>query len=258
VIRGIIFDLDGTVYRGDDAVPGAAGFVRRLPAWGVRPLFLTNRANRPREEVGRQLRGLGIPCDDADVMTTAEATAAYLRREGVRAVYCVGERGIRLALAAEGIALVEERPDCVVVSLDREFTYAKMQAASRLILAGARCVATNPDRRLSLPEGVVPGAGAILAAITTTTSVEPLIIGKPNRVIMDHALERMGLPAAEVVALGDNLETDIPAGHRAGMRTVLMLTGVSTRDEARTAAIQPTWIAEDFADLTRWVEARIG
>ena len=252
-IRGVIFDLDGTVYRGDEEVPGAARFVRWLDAHGIRRLFVTNRANRPPEEVAFQLAGIGIPCETADVLTSAQAAALYLKRRGVRRVYCIGEQGMRLALNEAGIALTERRPEHVVVSFDRSFDYDKLRTACRLILSGSGFIATNADRQLRTHEGLLPGTGTLVAAICAGTGVDPLVIGKPCRLIIDLALERLSLPASEVIAVGDNLETDIPAGVAAGVRTAFILTGVSTREQLRGAAARPTWVVQDFKELARLV-----
>jgi 4-nitrophenyl phosphatase len=246
MVKGVILDLDGTVYLGQAEVPGAARFLALLRRNGVRFLFVTNRANRTPEEIRTHLDGLGIACDAADVLTSAEATAAFL---APGSVYVIGEEGLRTALAAHGHRPTEQSPDYVVVSYDRGFNFDKLTTATRLILNGARYVATNPDRGLRTTEGVTPGTGSIVAAVSAATGREPLVIGKPQRLIMDMAVKRLGLPPAEVIAIGDNLETDVPAGARAGLRTVLILTGISTRAELATADSEPTWTVESYGEL---------
>jgi 4-nitrophenyl phosphatase len=255
MIRGVILDLDGTVYVGERAVPGAAAFVARARRWGLHCLFVTNRASRTPATVARQLRLLGIPCRASDVFTSADATANHIRRGSV---FMVGERGLRVALRKAGIVLTDKRPDWVVVSLDRAFTYRKLATATRCIGAGSRFIATNADRGLPTEAGLVPGTGAHVAAMSAATGRAPLVIGKPQPAIMRMALRHMGLRARDVISVGDNVETDVPAGIRAGMRTALLLTGVSDRRAARRSPIEPTWIFNNYGDLARLVERELG
>lgn len=247
-IKGVFLDLDGTVYHGTAAVPGAADFVNRLKAENVVCLYVTNRANRSNETVCNQLRGMGIDCEPEDFLTTAQATAQHLKPGSV---YYIGEPPLGDALMAKGHTISDEKADYVVVGYDPTLTYAKLEKATHLIRAGAQFVATNPDPVITTERGISPGNGSILAALITATGQEPIVIGKPKRLIVDIGLEIAGLPPEEVVMVGDNIDTDIPAGISAGTKTALILTGVSTREDLETSGIQPTWVAEDFEDLTR-------
>ena len=251
-IRGFIIDLDGTVYLGHKPVPGAARFVERMRAAGCRCLFVTNRSNRLPETVCAQLREHGIACEVDDILTSSQATAVYLEKGA--SVYCIGEAGLSAALREAGHRFDDEQPDYVVVGFDRGFTYDKLARACSLIRAGARYVATNPDRGLKADGGVTPGTGSLVAAVTAAAGVEPVMIGKPERLIVDMALQRMGLPAEAVVMIGDNVETDIPAGARAGVRTALMLTGISSRADLAETGVEPTWILETYDELTACLE----
>jgi HAD superfamily hydrolase (TIGR01457 family) len=246
MIRGVILDLDGTVYRGADEVPGAAECVARHRARGGRCLFVTNRANRTPEAVAAHLRGYGIDCGREDVLTSAQATALFLKHG---TYYPIGEDGLVRALEEQGLTRDDRAPDYVVVSFDRGFTYDKLCTACGLIAAGARFIATNPDRALRTETGMSPGTGAIVAAVEAGSGARPLIIGKPERRIMDLALERMGLRREEAVCVGDNLDTDIRAGHHAGIRSVLILTGVTRREDIARATHAPTWVVESYAEL---------
>ncbi len=250
MIEGIVFDLDGTLYRGDEPVPGAADFVAAAREKGVRCLFVTNRSSRAPEEVADQLNGLSIPCEPGDVLTSAQAAAEWL---GGKSVFMIGGDGLKTALLERGVRLTELAPDAVVVGYDEELTYEKLARACLLIAAGARFIGTNPDRAIRTERGLLPGAGSILAALETATRVKPTIVGKPEPRIMTQALARFGLPADRALAVGDNLDTDIPAGARAGMRTALVLTGVSTRADLAAAAVRPDIVAEDYAELARLV-----
>ena len=245
-IQGVIFDLDGTVYRGFEEVPGAAALIRDLLAAGVAVRYATNRANRPATVVCDQLRGMGLACTPRDVITSADATAAHLQPGRA---YVIGEAGIRQALEQRGFVIADEAVDYVIVSYDRTFDFQKLSTALRLIDRGARFVATNTDRALRLEGGLTPGSGSLVAAVEAACGIRPTVIGKPERLLFDWVLKDMNLPAASVIAIGDNLDTDIPAGHAAGMRTVFLLAGVSTRDDLAHAAVAPTWVAESYDDV---------
>ena len=252
MIRGVLLDLDGTVYRGNHAVPGAARFIELLRRRRVPYLYVTNRASRTLERIRSQLVGYGLPCETSEILTTAEATADWL---GEGSVYMIGEEGLEQALTSRGFMLTNDhpeasqQPDYVVVGLDEHLTYAKLARATRHILAGARFVGTNPDVAVNVDAGVTPGAGATLAALTAATSVEPTVIGKPEPIMIEIALERLELPNDEVVMVGDNLETDIRGGAAAGLPTALILTGISTERDLQDSDVEPTWVAKDYEEL---------
>jgi HAD superfamily hydrolase (TIGR01457 family) len=246
MIQGIIFDLDGTIYRGSQAVPGAADFVSRVAEQGIKVLFVTNRSNRTPESVCTQLRGYGISCTIENILTSAQATARHLRSGSV---FFIGEEGLEQALIAAGLTMDPQSPDYVVVGFDRAINYTKIEKASRLIRAGARFIATNPDKAVNADGGISPGNGAIVAAIATASGVSPVVVGKPQRAIIDIALERMGLAPEHVILVGDNLETDIRAGINAGIRTVLILTGVSTRMDVMDSPVKADRVVEDYDEL---------
>ena len=248
-LAAILFDLDGTVYRGTEPVPGAAGFISTLPGLGVKCLFVTNRGSRRPEVVADQLRGMGIPCAPEQVLTSSQALAGLLA-PGCRA-YCIGEDGVTSVLSEHGVRIDpgDGPVDVVVVSADRFISHDKLTQASRHVAAGAALYATNGDRVINTEAGTVPEAGPLVAAVENATGVTATMIGKPERPIMDAALARLGVAAAECLIVGDNLETDIAAGHKAGVRTALILTGVSTRADAAKAACRPDLIVEDYAEL---------
>lgn len=250
VFHGIILDLDGTVYTGSKEVPGAAVFVHACRAAGIRCLFVTNRTNRLPDAIAEHLRGYGIDCSGRDILTASEATAALLPPGRA---YVIGEDGLEIPLRAAGFTLTDQDPDYVIVGFDRQFTYDKLRIACHWIGRGARFIATNPDRALRMEDRLFPGTGALVAAVEAGTNIHPLVIGKPGRPIMDMALQRLGMTAEQVLVVGDNLATDIPAGAAAGLSSVLMLTGVSRAEDVAASPVAPTWVCKSFAELSALV-----
>lgn len=224
-----LIDLDGTLYAGGAAIPHAASFVAALRRQGLPFLFVTNNSSRTAEAVAAHLRGLGIEAEAAEVVTTSQCAARYIARQGGgQRVYAIGEEGLRAALLEAGLQLVEEAPDFVVQGIDRQFHYDKLERAVRFLSAGATYVLTNPDRLLPADGKLMPGAGAIAASIREALQIDPVIIGKPHRPVIDYALERLGGGSADVWVVGDNPMTDIGAGKAAGLMTALVLTGIAT------------------------------
>jgi 4-nitrophenyl phosphatase len=262
---GFLIDLDGTMYAGTSQIPHAASFIKALEERGWPYLYVTNNSSRTPEQVAAHIRDIvGIDADAEDVLSSAQAAASYIaeRQEGSR-VFAIGEAGLRQALTEVGLKLVERDPDFVVQGIDREFTYAKLEAAVRHIAAGAGFVMTNPDHLLPGAHGLSPGAGSLGAAIRMATQIEPVVIGKPSPIIMRYAVERLGLHAADIWAVGDNLRTDIGGGIAAGCRTALVLTGVATSAnvDAQIAetGFRPELVCRDLAELLErldgWTDA---
>jgi len=255
-LRGLLIDLDGVVYTGQEPIPGGAGFLAEARRRGVVFLLVTNNSTASPELVAERLRGMGIDVVPQEILTSAQAAAAYVRahaRPGAR-VGIVGESGLRQAAEEEGLRLAddgESSVEWVIAGLDRAFDYAKLTCATRAILAGARFVATNADALLPVEGGqVIPGAGSIVAAIQSATAVVPIVVGKPEPGLFEHGLHRLGgLRPAQVAMIGDRLDTDVVGGRRAGLRTVLVLSGVTTEAEARAASSPPDAIAPDLASV---------
>ncbi len=253
-LQGFIFDLDGTLYRGDAVIPGAAEFIAGLRRAGVPLLFLTNNSTTPPAAVAQRLTGMGIPAAPADVLGSAEATAAVLAAElPCCTVYVVGEAGIRAALAAAGLEVTDDyrRAEAVVVGMDRQTTYARLRDAALAIQRGVPFIATNADRSLPTEEGLIPGAGSLVGMIEIATGVQPRVIGKPSAAIMRLGLQQVGTPAGLTAAVGDRPETDILGGQAAGMPTVAVLTGAGTVEQFAAMQPGPDWVFEDLAALGR-------
>jgi len=253
MIKAIILDLDGTVYLGDAEVPGAGKFTIEMDRMGIRCLFVTNRANRSEEEVARQLRRYGISCRADDVLTSTQATIQYLKKGSV---YYIGEKAFGQAIEAAGFVVTDFSPDYVIVSFERNVAREKIRKAASLIRQGAAFIATNPDKALKIEGSVLPGTGAIVDAVAEEAGSGPdVMIGKPETLIIDMALQKLGMARNEVIMVGDNVETDIPAGIKSGVRTALILTGISRREDVENLPVQPTWIVESYDELLKIVVA---
>ncbi len=247
-MKAYILDLDGVIYRGSNPIDGAVDAVNRLQD-RAKVLFLTNNSTRSRSAVAARLDAAGIRCGAGDVITAGYAAAVYIRkRYGASTVYPIGEAGLIEELKAEG-HVISEDAEFVVVGLDRDLNYEKLRIGLQNITNGARFIATNTDPVLPTEDGFVPGAGAIVSALETASGESPLVIGKPNQPIMDIVIDHLGLDASECTVVGDRLDTDILAGIRCGMRTVLVLSGVETRDSLERSDIEPDLVIESITEL---------
>ena len=237
-----IFDLDGVIWRGHAPIAGAAESVARLRELGARCFFCTNNSRATRQEFVSRLQNAGVDCAPDEVFSSSYATALYLKDEMAPgfSVYVVGEAGLVEALGNIGARVLSDADasghadavDCVVAGIDRDFSYYKLQIAQAHILKGARFVATNRDATFPVERGVVPGAGSIVAAIATASSVQPVTIGKPEPLMLQLCLGAFGLNPQTTAMIGDRLDTDIACAHRAGIHGLLVETGVHTRLDA--------------------------
>ena len=247
----ILFDLDGVVYLGARSIPGAGEVVASLRAMGKHIVFVTNDSSRTPDEVAERLRAVGVEARPGDVETSALATAEMLGADGVRSAFVVGEEGIRSALIRAGVELRDGDPDTVdvvVIGFDRGADYAKLRRAAILIAAGARFVATNADASFPAADGTRwPGAGALLAAVETTSGRHAEVVGKPNPPVLEAALHRAG--GGRPLMVGDRLDTDVAGAARLGWDSALVLTGISTRAQIAEAAHRPTFVLHDLHGL---------
>lgn len=239
MISAYIFDLDGTLYRGNEAIPGAAEVVAELKRRGAVVRYLTNNSSQTLAFFAEKLRGMGFEVGPSEVVSSALGTAHYLRAQGLDRAFVVGEPGLVQTLREQGLGVVNASaghvvdPEgidapAVVVGIHRTFTYAIMGSAMQRIRAGAKFVATNPDSTFPLEGGrLVPGAGSVVAAIRTCSEVEPFVVGKPNPFLIQMILEETGIAPENALVVGDRLDTDIESGRRAGCPTHLVLTGVA-------------------------------
>jgi 4-nitrophenyl phosphatase len=252
------FDMDGVLYRGDEALPGVGDLLNALTLREIGYMLATNNSMATAAEYVQKLARMDIEVPEESILTSAMATRDYLLETlpADAGIYVIGMPALRTQLfrdtAFRAIQYGEEVPDAVVVGLDKTFTYEKLLMANQAIRAGARFVATNTDATLPTEAGLVPGCGSIVAAIATASGQIPTVIGKPEPLLLQMASERLGVAATDSVMIGDRLDTDIIAGARAGMLTVLVLTGVSTREEIAEAPVLPDLV---FTDLNALMEA---
>ncbi|MDX2065747.1 MAG: HAD-IIA family hydrolase [Fimbriimonadaceae bacterium] len=226
----VLFDLDGTLYRGETAIPHAPETVRELVQLGVRVGYVTNNSTRTRVQFAEKLCALGFPAEPEQTFGTAYGVARYVRSIGVKTVYVVGEAGLVQTLCEHEVYVGEagDRVDAVIVGLDREFHYRRLEAAMAHIRAGSQYVATNADTTYPLDGGqLIPGAGSIVAAVTAASGVEPHVIGKPNPDLIQLAMQSLGVEPSRTLVVGDRMDTDIEAGRRAGCPVHLVLCGVT-------------------------------
>ena len=262
MIQHVVMDMDGVLYRGDHPLPGAIDALNTLRSRGVRVAFLTNNASRHREELAARMSRLGFACTSGEVWGSAYITALYLSRSAPEArVFLVGTAGMRREMEETGVTVVptHEGATHVVAGLDMTITYEKLSHAHYAICNGATFIATNLDA--TFPDGpatTTPGGGALVAAITTSTGVTPLVIGKPQPTGLSLIAASWGVTAADMAVVGDRLDTDIAAANAFGCLSVLVLTGVSTRWEAERAvtAERPGVILESLADLLVVLQSR--
>jgi HAD superfamily hydrolase (TIGR01457 family) len=248
-----LFDLDGVLYRGDEPVPAAADTLVALRDAGRGIAFVTNNSARTPAEVAARLESVGISASPEEVTTSAAPAARLLVDGGCRSAFVVGEDGLRQALTGAGIDLVTgelDEVDAVVVGWDRSADYAALRTASILIQRGARFVGTNADASYPAPDGSRwPGAGALLAAITTTTGVAPEVVGKPNAPLYLAALEKAG--GGRALVIGDRLDTDIAGAVALHWDSLLVLTGIARREDLDGAPASSTYVADDLSALLR-------
>lgn len=263
-VDGFIFDLDGTVYIGESLLPGAADCIAELRNRGKQVLFVSNKPLEPRQSYASKLTRLGIPTDAGEVITSASVLARYLRLNAPDLrYYVIGEKPFVDELQNEGLAIVPELDDqdekgvvdpggidAVVVAFDRTLGYRKLNTAYQALRQGARFFATNGDATCPMPGGDVPDAGATLAYFQRAANRTPeLVAGKPSQVMLEVALDRLGVAANRCLITGDRLDTDIRMGHSAGMTTALVLTGVTRREDVFYATPGPDLLLENLGEL---------
>jgi 4-nitrophenyl phosphatase len=251
MIKGLILDMDGVLWRGMQPIGDLAKVFEKIDRLGMKVTLATNNAALSVNQFLEKLAGMGAHLERWQIVNSPAAAAHYLKQRFPHggSVYIVGEDGLAEAMIQSGFTISALDPCAVVAGLDRTVTYEKLMTATLLIRAGVPFIGTNPDRTLPVPQGFAPGAGAILAAIETATDIAPVIVGKPYPEMYRIALDRMGLSAAETLVVGDRLETDIVGAQEIGCRTGLVLSGVSTHEAGMAWLPRLDWIETDLSSL---------
>ena len=245
-----VIDMDGVVYHGHQLIPGTVEFVERLRSGGHKFLFLTNNSQWTPRDLRHRLDQIGISVDETAFHTSALATAEFLHQQRPNGTaYVIGGAGLTNALYGVGYTLTERDPDYVVVGDTRSYDYEKIERAVRLVIGGARFVATNVDVTGPSEQGLQPACGALVAPIELATGKKPYFIGKPNPLMMRTALRKLGAHSADSFMVGDRMDTDILGGTEAGMRTILVLSGVSNRETIEQFPFRPTYVYENVGEI---------
>jgi 4-nitrophenyl phosphatase len=230
LIRGLILDMDGVLWQGNEPIGNLRAIFSQINRLGLTTVFTTNNSSLSPTSYKKKLAGFGVKVQADQIITSATAVAMYLKENFApsSAVYVIGEEGLRQSIREAGFNISSKGACAVIVGLDRELSFEKLREATLLIRAGAVFIGTNPDRTYPSPEGLTPGAGSIIAAIEAATDIQPVILGKPYPHLLELSVERLNLPQDQILLVGDRLETDIAGGQNAGLKTALVLTGVST------------------------------
>ena len=249
--QAYLIDLDGTIYAGKTLIPAGKRFIERLQAAAIPHLFVTNNTTRRPDQIQQHLqREFGIETPVETIYTASLATLAYMEKAGLgKSVYVIGEEGLKSALWEAGYVEDTQSPAYVVVGLDRQLTYEQLVTATLAIQGGAHFIGTNPDLNIPTEKGLLPGAGSLLAFLEAATRVKPVLIGKPEAIMMDNALALLGSDRHQTAMVGDNYWTDIQAGLRNGFPTILVLTGFTSPEEVTDLPQAPNHV---LASLDDW------
>jgi NagD protein len=253
--HGYLIDMDGVLYRGSELIPGSADFIAQLRARDIPFRLLTNNSQRTRRDVVAKLDRLGIDVDEEHVFTSALATARFLAQQTPGGTaFVIGEGGLLTALHSNGYAVVDHDPDYVVVGEGRTFNLELVEAAVRMVLGGAKLIATNLDPNCPTQDGLRPGCGAMVAMLEMAAGVKAFSVGKPSPVMMRAARKELGLTTDQTTIIGDTMETDILGGVQLGFHTVLVLSGGTRREDLQHFAYGPEVVVGSLADFSETLE----
>jgi len=248
--KAFICDMDGVIYHGNRLIPHVAEFVNWLLENDKKFLFLTNSSERSPRELEQKLSRMGLNVSEDHFYTSALATASFLQSQCPGgSVYVIGEPGLTYALYEAGFSMNDVNPDYVVFGETRSLNYEKIEKAVKLVQNGAKLIGTNPDLSAPAENGIIPACRALISPIEMTTGKSPYYVGKPNPLMMRHALKRLDCHRAEAAIIGDRMDTDIIAGIESELDTVLVLSGVSTRDTVEQFPYRPTFILRDVGEI---------
>lgn len=248
--KGYLLDLDGTIYRGNERIPEAEQFLRDLQERQIPYMLVTNNTTRTPEQVQSMLaEKFEIETSLETIYTATLATVDYMKDKNLgQTAYVIGEEGLKSAIFEAGFVEDSENPAYVVVGLDWSVDYEKFATATLAIQKGAHFIGTNPDLNIPTERGLLPGAGSLIALLEASTRVKPAIIGKPETIIMDKSLDRLGVEKADALMVGDNYLTDIMAGIQNGIDSLLVLTGFTAAEEVPGLPVAPTHVLNSLAE----------
>jgi HAD superfamily hydrolase (TIGR01457 family) len=261
-LEALILDMDGVLWQGDAPLPGMPDLFAFLRERKIRFLLVTNNSSLTPESYSQKIARMGVKVSSGEIITSASATGEYLKMNSVpgERAFVIGGEGLKRAIRDAGLQVTpadDLQADYVVCGMDRELTWAKLANATINLRRGARFIGTNPDFTFPTEQGIAHGNGAILAALAAASGKKPVVIGKPFPFLFQESIRRLGVPKTRVAVLGDRLETDILGAKRAGLKSILVLTGVTDRRNARKSPFPPTWIVKDIPSLLRsWPEPR--
>jgi HAD superfamily hydrolase (TIGR01457 family) len=257
-VKCFLLDMDGTFNLGDQLIDGSLRFIQTLDQLGKDYLFVTNNSSKHRGQYAEKITRLGLPITDDKVFTSGEATAIYLQNRFQAApLYVVGTPALEEEFRQHGFQLDEEHPQLVVLGFDTTLTYQKLWKLCDFVRAGLPYIATHPDFNCPTETGFMPDIGAMIAFVHASTDREPdLVVGKPNRMIIDAVAEKLGLKIEEMAMVGDRLYTDIALGQTSGITTCLVLSGETHLEDLKDSPHQPTYCFDDLAAIADWLHAR--
>ena len=252
-------DMDGVLHKEGEFIPGAKEFISTLRDEDIAFMVLTNNSMQTPRDLSAKLRRMGLDIEPERIWTSATATAKFLSQQaGQASAYVIGEAGLTTALHEIGWILTDADPDFVVLGETRTYSFEALTTASNLIRGGSRFIATNPDLTGPGPSGVVPATGSVASMITAVTGMKPYYVGKPNPVMMRSALNNIGAHSEHTVMIGDRMDTDVKSGLEAGMRTVLVRSGISDDAEIARYPYHPTAVMDSVADLVERIHDPFG
>lgn len=257
-IHALIIDMDGVLWEGNRALPGLKDFFQLLRKKSLPFVLATNNASLTQDQYVSKLESMGITVSLKEILTSSMATAHYLAEQPIPnspRAFVIGEEGLRQPLIKQGFTLIDSfdadaTADFVICGLDRKLTWDKLADASLHLHSGAKFIATNADTSLPTERGPVVGNGAILAALQAATQVSPTVMGKPEPIMYQQAINILGVAPENTVAIGDRLNTDILGAVNTGIRSIMVLTGISTENDLKSIDYQPTWIMPDIRAIT--------
>jgi len=246
--KGYLIDLDGTIYLGKEPIPAGKRFVEALQTKGLPFLFVTNNTTKsPQVVADRLAQEFDIHVGPETIYTASLATIDFMKDDAKgKKVFVIGEAGLIDLILEAGFAWDETNPDYVVVGLDNDVTYEKFVLATLAIQKGATFIGTNPDKNIPTERGLLPGAGSLIAMVETATQTPPIFIGKPEAIIMDKAVDHIGLQKEDVIMVGDNYDTDICSGIRNGIDSLLVLSGFTPKAAVPLLPVAPTYVLDSL------------